>query len=865
MNRIGIDAGASSVKLVLTDENGTLRYSVCRLHHGKSKEVLLELLCKLAETFAIEPDEAVKYAVCGQLSHLMGSPDGHENETDMLIRAARNLYPQAASIISLGSQKTAYIRLNSGKAPDISRSGNCSSGTGAFFEEQAGKLGIAVEEISDLVRQADEVPFIAGRCSVFSKTDMIHKMQEGVSMPNLLNGLCHALARNFKSTVLRNQPVETPVLLCGGVMKNAGATAALKEQLKLNDADLVSCSDPSILQAFGCALTARREIEWSDLLASVQQTETAARQTSLAPLADYALPEDRKADPVCSLIPGNYYLGIDIGSTSINLVLIDQTYKVYDLRYVRNTGNSLSVVKDEIEALNRRLPEDVRIVKTAVTGSGREQIAAAIGADLAINEITAQTAGAVLHWPDADTVFEIGGQDSKYMSVKDGRMQDFEMNKVCAAGTGAFLEEQIRKLGISMEEFLDLAMKSKNPCEIGSRCTVFIESSIVKAVSEGNPLEDICAGLAYAIASNYLYRVVGQKPVGEKIALQGGIAFNEAVVCAFRALTGKKIVLSPYFHVTGALGAAVLLLEHNGISFDREKNQKLNAILNEQSEKSYLMDYAPPAKNGRKVIGIPHVLFLHKMFPLFQTLFKSLGFEVLLSPLSSSETVAKAQQYAAAETCYPVKLICGHIAWLMEQGVDFILLPRLYTIKHEGSAARQDYACLYMQTAPLLMEQAFHFKEQGIKLLMPELSLNFGKKYMVESLLSMAEALGVSKAKMLAAAIKGFAALVSHTKRLEKLAEGILDTEEPVFVIVSRLYNIVDPVLNMGIEEHLNKAGCRVIHLEHLQASHMCVEHDYDGLCWPFGQHILTGLNIIKKHKNLYPVYITNHGCGPDT
>ena len=425
MKRIGIDAGASSVKLELMDEDGILRWTEYRMYHGKSKEVLLQLLRETAEKYGIGLEEKVKYAVCGELAHLIIGPDFHENETDLLIRSAKSLYPKAEGIIGLGSQKTAWIRLNQGKAPEISRNGNCSSGTGAFFEEQAGKLGIAVEDISDLVQKADEIPFIAGRCSVFSKTDMIHKMQEGASMPNLLNGLCHALVRNFKSTVLRNQAVQTPVLLCGGVMKNAGVLSALQEQLKLSDEDIIPCEHGPVLPAIGAAFAAEREIVFEEILAFLQRKDSAKHSSSLRPLADDIRAEDQAADPVCDLIPGNYYLGIDIGSTSINLVLIDQACRVYDVRYIRNTGNPLSLIQSEIEELNHRLPSEVRIVKTAVTGSGRDHIAARIGADLAINEITAQTAGALLSHPEADTVFEIGGQDSKYMSVKDGRMQDF--------------------------------------------------------------------------------------------------------------------------------------------------------------------------------------------------------------------------------------------------------------------------------------------------------------------------------------------------------------------------------------------------------------------------------------------------------
>ena len=240
--------------------------------------------------------------------------------------------------------------------------------------------------------------------------------------------------------------------------------------------------------------------------------------------------------------------------------------------YVKNLGKPMELVEAEIEKIKSMLPEGVTIEKIAVTGSGRERVGKAIGARLIINEITAQTEGAVLFHPETETIFEIGGQDSKYMSLKNGKMAVFEMNKVCAAGTGAFLEEQIKKLGISMAEFLELAMKSENPCALGDRCTVFIESSITKAMADGSKMEDVCAGLAYAIANNYLNRVINLKPIGDKVAIQGGIAYNEAVMG---------------FHLSAGLKAAtlwgLLYLKKEDLSLRRQRKKIIKKIFAQMS------------------------------------------------------------------------------------------------------------------------------------------------------------------------------------------------------------------------------------------------------------------------------------------
>lgn len=864
MFRLGIDIGASSCQFVLLDEQQRIVYHRSELHHNKVKDSVLNGLEDIRKKNRIISAEL---SVCGTMSHLLGVKKSfHTGEHLALHAGVQHIYPYAASCVEIGAQNTLYLEFCEGKEPLVKSNSNCASGTGSFFEEQAGRLDIKLEDISALVDQAHSIPYIAGRCSVFSKTDMIHHMQEGVPTADLLLGICYALVRNYKANILCNRPVKTPVVLCGGVMKNTGVLRAIRELLDLRDEDILLGEYLDSLPAIGCAVLANECVTLDELTETIRQSASTTVRSELPPLHLFRDVRDKKDFSTVPMEHGQAWLGVDIGSTSINLVLINEHKEILYYSYVKNLGKPLDTVRSEIEKMKKQLSTGVAIEKIAVTGSGRERIGQKIGASLIINEITAQTEGATLFHPETETIFEIGGQDSKYMSLKDGKMSDFEMNKVCAAGTGAFLEEQIKRLGITMQEFLDLAMKSDAPCALGDRCTVFIESSITKALADGNKLEDVCAGLAYAVANNYLNRVVNSKPIGDNVAIQGGIAYNEAVICAFRALTGKDIHVSPWFSVTGALGAASLCTNTQYLNFDKEKNRTLNRKLIEDTEKSFLGDYqAPEETANRPVIGIPRVIFLHKMFPLFRTMFTQLGFDVLLSPLSDREIVQLSQKYAIAETCYPIKLINGHIAWLLDRKVDYIFLPRLYTIRHKGSVARRDYSCLYMQTSPLLMEQTFRFSERGVKLLMPELSLQFGKKFMLNSLMSIAPQIGKKKAQMIPAITKGMSALFAHSDKLETLATDFLDTDEPVFVLVSRVYNIADPILNMGVEEELNRMGCRVIHLEHLEASTMHVETEYGNLCWPFGQHQLTGMEIIRQHKNLYPIYITNHGCGPDT
>ena len=867
MKRIGIDIGASSCQLVVTDGEENVLYECSKLHHSKVQSTLLSFFQELTDQKLLKEKEKIQIGTCGSMCGLTGLDETyHSNEVLAIIHGATKLYPEGKSIICLGAQNTYYIELQEEKEPKIYKNNNCSAGTGSFFEEQAGRIGVQLEEISDLISTATSVPHIAGRCSVFSKTDIIHKMQEGVGTADLLNGLCYALVRNFKSNVLRGREIQKPVIFAGGVMKNTGVVKALKELLSLTEEEVICSPSSDCYCALGAALESEKEITVSDLIASIQSVKPKAETSIYRPLYEYKSEDDVFSFDADGMKSGKTYLGIDIGSTSINLVLIGEDDRMQYYTYIKNTGNPLKLVRAEMEKMKAEMPEGCSIEGIAVTGSGREYIARELGASITINEITAQTEGALLSHPETDTVFEIGGQDSKYMSVRNGHMDNFEMNKICAAGTGAFLEEQIKKLGIGLSEFSELALQSENPCELGSRCTVFIESGITKAIADERSMPDICAGIALSIVENYLHRVVNQKPVGHHIALQGGIAYNQAVVCAFRQLTGKEVVISDHFSVTGALGAAHLCRTGNFLHFNKEKNRSMNKFVVDETEASYMKKYHPEPGSGKKVVGIPRALFLHIAFPLFCSMFKNLGFDVLISPLTDKHIVELSQEYTKEEVCYPIKLLNGHVAWLLEQGVDYVLMPRVYTVLINKDGARRNYGCMYFQTSSLILEETFHFKEKGVTLLQPELSLEFGMKYNLKNILQIGPDVGKSKPELMAAMALAIKDMGAHLARLGQLGNIALSDDEPTFVLITRPYNLYDPVLNMGIQEQLDKLGCRVIHLEHLDARKLVtLPEEYRDMCWPFGQHIMSGINCTMGKKNLYPIYITNHGCGPDS
>lgn len=883
MFRLGIDLGTSTVKLLLMEEDGgsvVSRWS--SRHYGE----LLPTLLRGLEEMAL-PQVPLLAAVTGSNAPaLSGVLPGVSclGEIPAIVEGVRYSLPQAGSIIEIGSQGARFITDLDRGAPRFAVNEHCAGGTGSFFEDQMSRLGMRIEDYSDTVQRARSIPRLSGRCAVFAKTDIIHRQQEGVSTPDILLGLCYAMIRNYKATIVRDLPVKRPVAFCGGVTQNAGVIRAIREVFGLEDGELLLPPDSLYTAALGAALGAGTECSPSELTAALRRSRLQAfRPASLPRLS---LREGtRLTDPVPSgvLPEDGCVLGVDIGSTSTDLVLTDRRGELVDFQYLRTAGDPEAAVRRGLASIRERFGE-LEFLAVGITGSGRERLGRMMGADAIRDEITAQ-ARAAAHWvPEADTVFEIGGQDSKYISLKGGEVVDFQMNRICAAGTGSFVEEQAARMGIPLEQFGPLALTAAAPSELGERCTVFIETAIASAASQGASPADIAAGLCHSIVRNYLHKVVGSKPVGEHIVLQGGVAYNPGIVAAFQQAYGSRLSVSPCFSISGAYGAALLAMETVGEhpsgfrGFDFPGKEVSRQQLNEEIRRNIafyrqagdllLEGYDGRLDPDKKTVGVPYALMIHKFFPMANAFFKDLGFNVLLTDPTDEETIRLSQLHARGETCYPVKLIYGHMAQLVEKKVDYIFLPTVHTMKHETSHAAFNYGCVYMQTAPRMVADALKLEEQGIGLLSPVFDLDFGQEAMATAMLSIGARLGISKPRCMKALMAGAMAVRRHTAQVEKQGQALLASlkpEDKVLVLITRNYGISDPVLNMGIPQLLLQRGHKVITLSHLPGHDLDISADYPNLYWPFGQHILSGAKMVAHHPNLYAVYLTNHGCGPDS
>ncbi len=542
----------------------------------------------LRDLYEIVPEERIEgIRVTGSGSQLIAKILGiyFENEFRAVAKGMRLFYPEVRTVFEMGGENAKYIRLEPASKKskylgitDYSSSGDCAAGTGSFIDQQASRLLYNVEEVGSAACHASCAARIAGRCSVFAKSDMIHAQQKGYTTDQILRGLCDAVARNYKSSIVKGREVVAPVAFIGAVAMNEGVRHALQDAFKLADGQFIVPELYSWIGAIGAAIFESEEIRKRTFkrIHQLQQHATTKQpfagsdplsMENVLLLRDCVKPVHLPADGRTEA-----YLGIDIGSVSTNLVLIDREGNLLHEIYLRTQGRPIEVVDAGLKEIELQFADRLEIMGVGTTGSGRELIGELIGADTVNDEITAHKTGAMhvsqtLGMEQVDTIFEIGGQDSKFIRLNDGIVVDFTMNEACAAGTGSFLEEQAEKLAISIkEEFAELALASKKPARLGERCTVFMERDVTAFMLKGVETGDLAAGLAYSVALNYLNRVVRGRKVGNVIYFQGGTAYNDAVAAAFSQVLGKRIIVPPHNGVIGAIGMALLARERRSES-----------------------------------------------------------------------------------------------------------------------------------------------------------------------------------------------------------------------------------------------------------------------------------------------------------
>ncbi|MCX8053753.1 MAG: acyl-CoA dehydratase activase, partial [Armatimonadetes bacterium] len=574
--RIGLDVGSDTVKaVVIHDDDSIETLDILRVQGQPLRRVkeVLETALKILNVHEV---------ICGvtgagatTVKELTGADAVHE--PNALAAAIDLLYPEVRTLIEMGREAQKYVLFErdtlSGRllVEDSNLGNKCASGSGSFLDHMAKRLNYGtIQEFARVALEAESPASLSGRCAVFTESDIVHLYQKGTPRERIAAGVHQAIARNYRSAIARGKEFRDRIAFIGGVSENPAAVKYLSEELGLGGRLFVPQHNRT-LGAIGAALRAEQSINLRDAIGRLEeQLARPIEYPGCEPIRLHGTgcpargPEDAGVPALSSRFVPRAGLGVDIGSVSTKAALvteIDGKFVILASYYRRTDGDPLSAVRDTLSKIHNQIKEqdlEIGTIVAATTGSGRYLTGDYIGADLIKNEITAQASGALSYADDIDSIFEIGGQDSKYIRLDGDTIIDFEMNKACAAGTGAFLEKQAERLGIPLEEFGNVALRNTRPPDLDWTCTVFSESAMVYYQQNNVPVEDLAAGICLASVKNYLNKNVGSRDIGRKVAFQGAVAFNKGMVAAYETVLGREIVVPPYPHITGAVGAARL-------------------------------------------------------------------------------------------------------------------------------------------------------------------------------------------------------------------------------------------------------------------------------------------------------------------
>ena len=938
---IGIDIGSVSADTVVVDENK----NVIEEHYTRTKGQPLETtFAVLSDVLTRFPADRIKaVALTGSAGKLIAPLIGASftNEVIAQAKATEYFHPEVRTVIEMGGQDAKLILLASDgdakqiRVEDFQMNSVCAAGTGSFLDQQATRLKLTIEEFGELALKSQNPPRIAGRCSVFAKSDMIHLQQAATPDYDIVAGLCYAVARNFKSSIGKGKDFIRPVAFQGGVAANLGVRKAFKDVLELNDDEFIIPKHFASMGAIGsifntvekgkCIGTFKGLGEFEEYIKYGRKKEKGL--DSLLCPEKHPSQSDKTGywGQISNLSPNGekipVYLGIDVGSTSTNVILIDKNMRLVSRRYLATAGRPIEAVRQGLLEVGEECGDKVEVIGVGTTGSGRYLTGDFVGADVIRNEITAQATAAAAIDPTVDTIFEIGGQDSKYIALKDGVVVDFEMNKVCAAGTGSFLEEQAERIGISIKgEFSNLALGCGSPSSMGERCTVFIESDMVHHQQKGAGKDELVAGLAYSIVHNYLNRVVGDRRIGNNIFFQGGTAANLGVVAAFEKVTGRKISVPENHDVTGAIGVAMLAMQEKDpnkattfkgfdlskkkytltsfecrdcsnicdikkvvvegdaplyygsrcekydVSIASKKNNPIPDLYHEREKILFSSYKGSKLPEDAPAIGIPRILYMYEMYPFWKAFFHELGFKVILSSPTNREIIKEGVERIVTETCFPIKISHGHIQDLLSKGVNKIFLPSIINLKPAKNEHTFTYHCPYVQTMPYLSESAFDFNMLGVEVLKPVIHFNKPEKVRKKEFYEFGKLLGKKKSEIdVAMAVAEVSQKSFYQRMQEKGREMLNRIKDITVVIVGRPYNTMDNGINLELPHKLRDMEVLAIPFDMLPVDEAIDDTLAADMYWKSGQKILSTAKLINDNPNLYAIYLTNFGCGPDS
>ena len=935
MLRIGIDIGSTTVKVVVINEKDEMLFNRYERHYSEILETVKKLVSEAHDEIG---DASVSAMITGSggvaLSEAVGIP--FIQEVVATANAIESVIPQTDVAIELGGEDAKIIYFEGGNAEER-MNGICAGGTGSFIDQMASLLQTDAGGLNELAKSHKIIYPIASRCGVFAKTDIQPLINEGAAREDLAASIFQAVVNQTISGLACGKPIRGHVAFLGGPLH---FLSELRERfiktLKLTDETAILPENSHLFAAFGSAISADEKDArpFSEMIDNIGKNNTLAVEIArLSPLfndeEEYKkFSERHKKASVpkkeLSEYKGNAFLGIDAGSTTTKIALVADDGSLLYSYYAGNEGNPLKVVIKSLNELYDIMPDGVEIKYSCVTGYGEGLIKAALMVDLGYIETVAHYKAAAFFKPDVDFILDIGGQDMKCIRIKDGVIESVLLNEACSSGCGSFIETFAKSLNFSVQNFAKEALFAKNPIDLGSRCTVFMNSRVKQAQKEGAAVSDISAGLAYSVIKNALLKVIkisDPKALGKSIVVQGGTFYNDAVLKSFELISEREAVRPDIAGIMGAFGAGLIarnkysedkkttlisrdamnaleiktslvrcggctnncLLTINNFSGGRRfitGNRCEKGLGKEKSSKDVpnlfdykfhrLFDYKPldEDKAPRGVIGIPRVLNMYEDYPFWFTFFTELGFSVKLSPVSSKKIYEEGMESIPSESvCYPAKLAHGHIMDLINDGVKRIFYPGVPYERKDIMAADNNYNCpIVASYTENIKNNVEELRTENIEFINPFLSLankDVVKKRMFEEL----SRYGVDKNEINNAVDKGWQEWTAFREDMHKKGEETLKYIESHnmtgIVLAGRPYH-TDPEVNHGIPELIASYNMAVFtedSVSHLgHVERPLVVRDQ----WAYHSRLYEAAAFVKTRDDLELIQLNSFGCGLD-
>ena len=924
MYRLGLDIGSTTAKIVLM-KDGVCVFEKYERHYSRVREKARELI---EQARSIAGNERMMTAISGSaglgLAEAIDVP--FVQEVFATGEAVRAYAPETNCVIELGGEDAKIIFFDGGI--DERMNGTCAGGTGAFIDQMATLLNVSVEELDVLSRDCRRIYPIASRCGVFAKTDIQPLLNQGARKEDIAASIFQAVVNQTIAGLAQGRRIEGSVLFLGGPLYYCkGLRMRFCETLGLDDEHAFFSEYGRFAVSLGAAMYAAKNGEaltCDEIIRRIDHSGTSAKSRGrLKPLFnnreeydEFAQRHSKAQVPQKDIASysGNAYLGIDCGSTTTKLVLLAEDDSILYSYYASNRGAPVEIVKWQLETIYSLIGDRIKIKGSAVTGYGEELIKNAFGIDIGIVETIAHYTAAKHFRSNVDFILDIGGQDIKCFRIRNGAIDSIMLNEACSSGCGSFLETFASAMGMPIGEFAERGLHSINPSDLGSRCTVFMNSSVKQSQKDGATIEDISAGLSISVVKNALYKVIrvgSPDELGENIVVQGGTFHNDAVLRAFERELGKNVIRPAIAGLMGAFGAALYskrcggstIISPEGLSqFTHEavpavcggcqnhchltvnKFGGKRFISGNQCEKGAGMQKAEPdmpnlyefkrsyisgltsrpGKRGR--IGLPLALGMYELMPMWHALFTELGFEVVMSDMSTRHTYEKGQFSIPSDTaCYPAKIMHGHIMQLIEKGVDAIFYPCL-TYNTNEMAGDNHYNCPVVAYYSELLNGNVE-ELSAVKFLYPYLNINSRRQLAKEiraCLKDMYPDIGMGEIKRAVEA--AFAARDSYTAEVRRQGEAAVayarSHGKRIMVLSGRPYHI-DSEICHGIDRLAVSLGFAVVSED--SVCHLAQKPQVNVLNqWTYHARLYRAAAFAAENSDVELVQLVSFGCGID-